>query len=225
VKLDRRAHATGSGASQVTIDTHANARLEAFSDGVFAIALTLLIIDIKVPDMEAIRGNTELSRALIRLAPSVLAFLLSFAVVLITWVNHHVLLELLRTSSAAFFYANGFLLLTVVFLPFPTSLLGAFVWTDHAAPAVVLYDAVLAVQALAWLLVFHTAIENRLPVNEHATSVMRAQKQSSYYAVALYGTLALTAVWLPVTAAAVTTATWIFWLALSIRMKTRRSAE
>ena len=81
MKLDRRAHAR-SGTSHVVAERRDNIRLEAFCDGVFAIALTLLIIDIKLPDMEAMRSSTELTRALLHLAPSVLAFLLSFTVVL-----------------------------------------------------------------------------------------------------------------------------------------------
>lgn len=116
------------------METNANARLEAFCDGVFAIALTLLIIDIGLPSMDTIRSTPELWRALLGLGPSVFAFVLSFAIVLITWVNHHGTLKLVSRSSAPFLYANGFLLLTVVFIPFPTSLLGPFLWTDHAAP-------------------------------------------------------------------------------------------
>lgn len=115
------------------METNANARLEAFCDGVFAIALTLLIIDIGLPSMDTIRSTPELWRALLGLGPSVFAFVLSFAIVLITWVNHHGTLKLVSRSSAPFLYANGFLLLTVVFIPFPTSLLGPFLWTDHAA--------------------------------------------------------------------------------------------
>jgi uncharacterized membrane protein len=217
VKHDRRARIADS--THVAADARANTRLEAFCDGVFAIALTLLIIEIKVPNAEAIRDTTELSRALVHLLPSVFAFLLSFGIVLITWVNHHDVLERIHRSSAPFMYANGFLLLTVVFIPFPTSLLGTFVGTDHAAPAVVLYDAVLAVQAIAWLLVFETVLGNHLVDSEHAISMVHGRKRG-YFAAALYAALAITAVWFPVTAAVVTTATWIFWLALSIRMKT-----
>ena len=131
-------------------ETNANTRLEAFCDGVFAIALTLLIIEIRIPKIESIGSNADLWRALQHLAPEIFAFVLSFIIILITWVNHHGTLRLVHRSSAAFIYANGFLLLTVVFIPFPTALLGAFVWTDHAAPAVVLYDAVIAVQAIGW---------------------------------------------------------------------------
>src|SRR5262249_43329477 len=121
-------------------ETNDNARLEMFCDGVFAIALTLLIIDVKVPEVERIDSTPALWRALWHLAPSILAFVLSFGIVLITWVNHHGAFKLVRGASASFLYANGFLLLTVVFLPFPTALVGAFIWTDHAAPAVIVYD-------------------------------------------------------------------------------------
>src|SRR5258708_28579722 len=116
-------------------EANANSRLEAFSDGVFAIAITLLIIDVKLPT-ESFASTAELWRALRHLTPIVFAFVLSFGVILITWVNHHATLELVNRSSASFIYANGFLLLTVAFVPFPTGLLGAFLLTEHAAPAV-----------------------------------------------------------------------------------------
>jgi uncharacterized membrane protein len=60
--------------------------------------------------------------ALGHLGPAMLAFVLSFAIILITWVNHHRFFRLLNKSSGSFVYANGFLLLTVVFMPFPTAL-------------------------------------------------------------------------------------------------------
>jgi uncharacterized membrane protein len=71
------------------VEANPNARLEAFCDAVFAIALTLLIIDVRLPEMESITGAEELWRALRHVAPAALAFLLSFAVIFITWVNHH----------------------------------------------------------------------------------------------------------------------------------------
>src|SRR5262249_22437772 len=116
-------------------DTHPNTRLEAFCDAVFAIALTLLIIDIKVPGSEGIGTTRELWLALTHLAPSIFAFVLSFVIILIAWVNHHSLFRLLNKSSGPFVYANGFLLLTVVFMPFPTGLISEYLLTDHVAPA------------------------------------------------------------------------------------------
>src|SRR5262245_58081122 len=121
-----------------------NSRLETFCDGVFAIALTLLVLDIRSPSTTEIHSTADLWLAMLQLVPSVFAFVLSFTIILITWVNHHASLKLLHKSSAAFIYANGFLLLTVVFIPLPTRLLGEYLLTDHSAPAVVLYESTLA---------------------------------------------------------------------------------
>src|SRR5260221_3135555 len=133
-------------------EANANARLEAFCNGVFAIALTLLIIDIKIPASETINTTNDFWLALKHLLPSIFAFLLSFVIIFITWVNHHAVLKLVNRSSPFFIYANGFLLLTVVFIPFPAALLGEHLFTDYAAPAVVLYSAVNGLQAIARIL-------------------------------------------------------------------------
>jgi uncharacterized membrane protein len=134
-------------------DPHPNTRLEAFCDGVFAIALTLLIIDIKIPASEGIGTTRELWLAVRHLGPSIIAFVVSFAIIFITWVNHHRFFRLVNKSSGRFVYANGFLLLTVVFVPFPTGLVGEYLLTDHAAPSVVIYNSVTAAQAVGWILV------------------------------------------------------------------------
>ena len=196
-----------------------NARLEALCDGVFAIALTLLILDVRLTSPESISSTAQLWRALQHLTPAVFAFVLSFGIILITWVNHHAALELVNDSSAAFLYTNGFLLLTVVSLPFPTGLLGDFLWTDHAAPAVVLYDAVLALQAVGWVLVSGVALKGQLTRDERATATMREGKRNGYFAFALYAGLAVLAIWIPFAVAIATTVSWGFWLALGIRMK------
>lgn len=196
-----------------------NARLETFCDGVFAIAMTLLIIDIKVPATEGIGSTAEVWRALQHLIPSVFAFLLSFVIILITWVNHHGTLKLVQKSSSAFMYANGFMLLTVVFIPFPTSLLGEFILTNHAAPSVVLYNAVLAVQAVSWILFTNTALRDDLTTDATSASVLREGRKNGYFALVFYSALAVVAFWFPLTSAIVTTVSWIFWLILSIRLK------
>ena len=202
-------------------EANANSRLEAFADGVFAIAMTLLIIDVKLPSTESIGNTAEFWHALQHLAPTVFAFVLSFGVILITWVNHHAALKLINKTSASFIYANGFLLLTVVFIPFPTSLLGEFLLTDHAAPAVVLYDAVLAAQAIGWILLGRTALKNQLTRDERSESTLRENARNGYFAFALYSLFSVAALWFPLAIAIVTTMSWIFWLMLGIRMKHR----
>lgn len=198
---------------------HADTRLEALCDGVFAIALTLLILDVKLPATESIASTAELWRALQHLAPSAFAFVLSFGIILITWVNHHAAMKLVAASSASFTYANGFLLLTVVSIPFSAGLLGRFLATDHAAPAVVLYDAILAVQAIGWILVSGAALRGRLTADERSSAMMRESNRNGYVAFALYLLLAVAAIWLPLVIAIVTTASWVFWLAHGIHLR------
>jgi uncharacterized membrane protein len=200
-------------------DAHANTRLEALCDGVFAIALTLLILEVRLPSPEGIASAAELWRALQQLAPTVFAFVLSFGIILITWVNHRATMKLVNNSSAPFIYANGFLLLTVVSLPFPTGLLGEFLGTDHAAPAVVLYNAGLAALAIGWILVCGAALKGQLTKDAISASTMRDHKRRGYFAFAFYALLAVTALWLPLGMAIVTTVSWVFWLTLGIRMK------
>jgi uncharacterized membrane protein len=200
-------------------ETTTSSRLEAFCDGVFAIAITLLIIDVRIPATEKIESNADFVRALKHIAPSIYAFILSFTIILITWVNHHNALKLGNKVSTMFIYANGFLLLTVVFMPFPSSLIGEHILTDHAAPAVILYDSTMALQAVGWILMTQAALKDRLGKSEKATSQIRRNGQFGYFAFTLYSVFAILAIWFPLIIAAITTITWIFWLIWGIRLK------
>jgi uncharacterized membrane protein len=179
----------------------------------------LLVIDIRIPETAVVDSTAGLWRALQHIAPSIYAFLLSFSVILITWVNHHNHLKLISRSNAAFLYANGFLLLTVAFIPFPTSLLGEYLFSGHAAPAVILYEVVLTLQAVGWILISHAAVRYRLARSEKAAAEIQKNGQFGYFAFTLYGLCALAAAWFPVSVALFTTATWIFWLIFGIRIK------
>jgi uncharacterized membrane protein len=200
-------------------ETNPNSRLEAFCDGVFAIALTLLIIDIKIPASVTIETTADFWLALRHITPSILAFVFSFIIIFITWVNHHAGLKLVNKSSPTFIFANGFLLLTVVFLPFPTALLGEHILTDHAAPAVILYESVLAFTAIGWILITGAALKNQLYKSEKSIKTIRENGKYGYYAFVMYALCAIIAVWFPLAIAVVTTLVWIFWLILGIRMK------
>jgi uncharacterized membrane protein len=94
-------------------------RLEAFSDGVFAIAITLLVLEIGVPGA----GEGGLWHALTEEWPSFAAFAVSFLVIGIIWVNHHGVVDHLKRANRAVLYLNLLLLFSVAFIPFPTALL------------------------------------------------------------------------------------------------------
>ena len=196
-----------------------NARLEAFSDGVFAIALTLLIIELKAPAADGLASASDLWHALEDLLPEAFAFLLSFGIVLIGWVNHHEGMKLVSRSTGRFLYANGFMLLTMVIIPFPTALLGKHLFTEHAAPAVVLYSLMCALQGVAWFVMGRTTLAQSLARDEAAETKIRRANRDSMFAFAFYTACAIVAVWLPTAIAMVITATWIIWLVYGLKIR------
>ena len=112
------------------------------------------------------------------------------------------------------------LLFTVVFVPFPTSLIGEYLSTDHAAPAVILYNSVLSLQAISWVLICQAANKNHLGKNEISTAKIRKNGKFGFFAFILYSICAITAFWFPLTIAIMITAiTWIFWLIYGINIK------
>lgn len=205
---------------------HSNARLETFCDGVFAIALTLLVIDLRIPVTTAIHTSSDLWMALEHLLPSVFAFVLSFGIIFISWVNHHEAMKLVEKSSHPYIYANGFLMLGVVFVPFPTALLGENLLTSHASPAVVLYGATGALLGVGWVLVGWAALKPvPLTRNERAAARVRKGIYNAYGAVAFYTMCAIVAVWLPLPIAVAMTVMWLYWVIYGIRSAGESRAE
>jgi uncharacterized membrane protein len=100
-------------------------RLEAFSDGVFAIVITLLILDIRLPEVD----YTHLPQALIAILPRILAYVMSFAVIGLYWISHHNSFTLISRIDRPFLWMNILLLLLISFMPFPTSLMGKYPFT------------------------------------------------------------------------------------------------
>ncbi|TMF62664.1 MAG: DUF1211 domain-containing protein [Chloroflexi bacterium] len=126
-----------------------SSRLEAFSDGVFAIAATLLVLELRVP-----RDVRDLGGALLGSWPAYAAYVVSFATIGIIWVNHHVLLDHLRRVDRPLLYLNLLLLLSVAIVPFPTSLMDEYVLTEHGTIAAVVYGLVGLLIAIAFSSIF-----------------------------------------------------------------------
>jgi len=161
--------------------TESAGRVEAFSDGVFAIAITLLILEIRVP-----HGDGGLWAGLLALWPSYIAFLMSFIVLLIMWVNHHELLRLVRSVNYPFLFANGLLLLTVTFVPFPTAVLAANLTTPDAKVAVAFYCATFVANALLWNLLFTTMVRGGLLRREVTAATVDTVRRTYYVGALVY---------------------------------------
>ncbi|NTV25733.1 MAG: DUF1211 domain-containing protein [Chlorobiaceae bacterium] len=133
-------------------------RIEAFSDGVFAIAVTLLVIEVKVPDHVHV-DRVGLLRALLEIWPSYLAYLTSFATILVIWVHHHWIFSLINKYDHGLFYLNGLLLLFVTFIPFPTALLSEYLLHRDARVAASFYTGIfLAISLSSDILWRHVSI-------------------------------------------------------------------
>jgi uncharacterized membrane protein len=115
--------------------------LEAFADGVFAIAATLLIIEIRLPTEDVGEGLRDLW-------PSYFAYALSFLSIGIMWVNHHVVLSFVREADRAFLFINLFLLMGIAFVPFPTALYAEHLRHEGAREAALAYGLTFVVIAL-----------------------------------------------------------------------------
>lgn len=201
-------------------EENTNSRLETFCDGVFAIALTILVLAIKTPLEEGIHSADDLWHSLNHLLPSVFAFLLSFAIIVISWVNHHAILKLINKSTPHFIYANVFLLLTVVIIPFPTALFAEFGFTKAAAPAVVLYSFVMLLTNIGWILIIRTALKPKLLAkSEAAKATLEKVQMQGIYAFILYGVCTVLAFWFPLIISITLTLTWIAWLILGLSFK------
>jgi uncharacterized membrane protein len=130
------------------------ARLETFADGVFAIAATLLILNVEVPDL----GEHSLAHELVRLWPAYVGYAVSFATIGIIWVNHHTVLSQLRGADRIFLFINVFFLLCIAFIPFPTRLLATYVRTEDGRAAAVAYGITLTATAVFFNLMWRYAI-------------------------------------------------------------------
>jgi len=134
------------------------ARVEAFSDGVFAVAITLLIFDLKVPSVP----SGQLAAALVRQWPTYAAFLLSFSFIGIMWVNHHRLFNHIRRSDNRLLFLNLLLLFGITVVPFPTALLAAHYGTADRTVAAAVFNGTYVVLAIFFNVLWHHAVRTGL---------------------------------------------------------------
>ena len=134
-------------------------RLEAFSDGVFAIAVTLLILDIGVSGT----ASHDLGAAIRGLWPAYLAYIASFSTIGAAWLAHNAITEYLERADAAFVRLNLLLLLFISFLPFPTRLVAEFIRQDRAERvAVTFYGIILLLSSTLLLVLWRYAVRAKL---------------------------------------------------------------
>ncbi len=191
------------------------ARVEAFSDGVFAIAVTLLVLEFRVPQFDEEVTPAGLLSALLKLWPSMLAFVVSFLSILVMWVNHHGVIDMVRAADSRFKFANGLLLLVVTFIPFPTAVLARHLNDCGAPTAAAFYCGTHVLLSLAYIALWQSARSGRRLIkpnvsNEHLRKIDRA------YVVGLAVYILATAVacWNAYIGLSICLSLWIVWAAL-----------
>jgi uncharacterized membrane protein len=129
-------------------------RLEAFSDGVFGFAITLLVLDIHLP---TVKENESLFQVLLADWPTFISFLVGFFTILICWINHHFMFDYIYRGNSKLLLLNGFKLLVVTFTPFPTSMLSKYINTPQQETAVNLYGFNFAFMGLSMFVIWSYA--------------------------------------------------------------------
>jgi uncharacterized membrane protein len=130
-------------------------RLIAFSDGIFAVAITLLVLAIAVPDLGNDQTDANLQNHLLDAIPSVISFVISFLVVGIFWLSHHRMFQIIEDYGRPTLYANLFFLMTICFVPFPTGIVTHY---GQLASAVVFYASSMALGGLSLALLWWVAV-------------------------------------------------------------------
>jgi uncharacterized membrane protein len=201
-----------------------HARLEAFCDAVFAIAITLLILEIKIPPAGSLRTTREFWGRLLEDWPSWFGFSLSFVIILVAWVNHHNIFKVIGKSSPQFTFANGFMLFTVVVLPFSTGLMSEYLTTDLAQPAITVYCFSILMHNVAWIFFEWAAMHPSL-FRDPASHDMFAKVvyKSSRIAFLFYLSLCVLSFWFPHIAMLIMTISWVYWIFTAIVMNPKQS--
>ena len=168
-------------------------RIEAFSDGVFAIAITLLILEVRLPP----DNGDPLSRRLGQAWPGYVAFVLSFLVIGIMWANHHTNFVLIDRCTHGLVVANLLLLLCVSFVPFPTKILAEEL--RHAGAdqrtAAVLYNGSFVVTAVFFNLMWRVAATGNRLIKPGSEAVAAAVTRRYRFGVPSYLAATLVALW------------------------------
>jgi uncharacterized membrane protein len=120
-------------------------RLETFADGVFAIAATLLILNV---DTQIGEHTSDLGNRLLAIWPSYVAYAVSFLTIGIIWVNHHALMDQVERADRVFLFLNVGFLLVVAFIPFPTRLVAEYIQDEGATAAALAYGITLTATAV-----------------------------------------------------------------------------
>lgn len=172
-----------------TLTTHSDrptARMETFSDSVFAIAITLLVFELLVPSPQMAADKGGLGLALLSQWPLYVSFFISFLTILIIWVNHHRMLHLFSAVDQTLVILNGLVLLCVSVIPFMAKLLGAYLIQPDAHIATLIYAVWLVLLSLAFQSLWQYARRRRLVMPDLNRDIAQRIERAYPFSAILY---------------------------------------
>jgi len=191
-------------------------RIEAFSDGVFAISVTLLVLDLHVPEVKD--GNTykQLLEQLALQWPGYIAFIISFFSIFIIWVNHHKVFKQIYRRNTGLMFANGLILFLVSLVSFPSALLARFFLTDSKQLSVTIYTGLFVLINMAFNLLWQQATSDKKLLRPGISNAAIRQLRNNYlYGFPTYLLAFVLSFFYPNFALLICVLLWIFWAASS----------
>lgn len=187
-------------------------RIENFSDAVFAIAITLLVLDLHVPDTNLIKHGTDLLDYLKGEWTSYLAFTLSFFSIFILWVNHHKIFKQIYSRNTAIMFANGLILFLVALVSYPTALLARFFDGEASNIAVAIYTGTFVLINVSYNLLWFIASGNKKLLRPGITnSAIKKMKNNYLYGLPTYLAAFGISFQFPAVALAISMILLVFW--------------
>jgi uncharacterized membrane protein len=166
-------------------------RLEAFSDGVFAVAITLLVLTIKIPGVDVpasqLPNDTQLWAILLSEWPMLAAYTTSFATIGVMWINHHRLYTHIKRTNTILMLLNLLLLLVIVFIPVPTALVAEYLVHPDQHAAALLYSGTNVILAICFNLLWrYASYHNRLLSKNADTRAVSAITRQYWFGPVVY---------------------------------------
>jgi uncharacterized membrane protein len=186
-------------------------KLEAFSDGVFAVAMTLLIYHIEVPAFSNNKTNAQLLLHLQNLWPYYISLFTSFFTLLIMWVNHHNMLKKVQKVNRHFLFANGTLLFLVIIVPFPTAMVSQFLSTPSANIACAVYAGLFVLINICYNWIWLAAIKENLLKEDISHQVIKKIAVSNFVGFPVYLIAFVIAFNNPFLSIGICILMWVYW--------------
>ncbi len=166
-------------------------RTEAFSDGVFAVAITVLVLNIKIPGLDLSPGNlpddARLWSLLLNEWPMLAAYATSFATIGVMWLNHHRLYSHIKHTDTVLLLLNLLLLLVIVFIPVPTAVVAEYLVRPDQHAAALLYSGTMVILAVCFNLLWrYASYHNRLLGKNTDTRAVRAINRQYWFGPLVY---------------------------------------